>query len=68
MPNPSSFVSRLVAAAFGLLIVAYLLVMAVDLIKQIWPWLIGIAAVLGGLWVLGMVLRIAWQRGRLDRW
>lgn len=63
MPSPHSLVSRLVATSFGLFMAAYLVVMAVQLIERVWPWLVGTVVVLAA--ISGVV---ALLRARLRAW
>lgn len=51
-PGPSSWVNRLVGAAFSLLLAALALCLAVQIIQGIWVWLVGIALVGGAGWWL----------------
>lgn len=61
MGNPFSLVSRLVSAAFGLLLAAIACVIAVNLIQQIWPWLV---AILGVIVVSGAAVSLLRMRSR----
>lgn len=60
---PKSFLSRLLGAAWTILIIAVLLWLAVHLLAEVWLWVVGIMAV-------AIVIRIAcWlRRFRRDQW
>ena len=52
--QPKSWLSRLLGAAWTVLVVAVLLWLAVQLLADVWLWLVGIVALTGlvrlGLW------------------
>jgi uncharacterized membrane protein len=59
---------RLAGVCFVLLAAAVALYVAVRLIESIAAALIIIVAVIGGLFLLGLVVRLIWYRHRSDRW
>lgn len=59
---------RLVGLCFTLLVVAVALTVAVHLIEAVWPALVMIIATIGGLVILGFVMRLLWSRHRTNRW
>ncbi|WP_447589546.1 hypothetical protein [Microbacterium lacticum] len=64
MPGPSfqGPMNELLNAAVALLMLVFILYAAVWLLEQIWPWLLGMAAVGGLVWLLIVILR--WRRSR----
>lgn len=61
--QPKSFLSRLLGAAWTILIIAVLLWLAAHLLADVWIWIVGIIAVL-----LLTRIRIRLRRFRRDQW
>lgn len=61
--QPKSFLSRLLGAAWTLLVIAGLLWLAVQLLADVWIWLVGVVALIVlvrlGIWA---------RRWRRDEW
>lgn len=56
--DPSRVGSRLLNVCFGILMAAIALWLAVEIIRSIWLWLVGVALVGYGLWLMH------WRRSR----
>jgi hypothetical protein len=65
MPDRQRFdpIGWFAGACVGLLFGAVALVIAVHLIREVWPWLVGIVAVAAGVG-LGVRAVVAWHRRR----
>ena len=61
--EPRGFVDRLVDLAWKLFGVALLIWLAIELIGQVWQWLVGGAVVVGLIWLLWRL-----YRARRDLW
>lgn len=61
--EPRGFIDRLVDLAWKLFGAALLVWLAVELIGQIWQWLVGGVAVVGLIWLLWCL-----YRARRDLW
>ena len=59
---------RLIGICFALLAAAVAIYVAVRLIESIAVALVSIAAVVGGLVVLGLIVSLVWRRNRMNRW
>jgi hypothetical protein len=59
---------RLIGTCFGLLLGAVAIYVAVGLIESIAGPLITIAAIAAGVLTVGFLVRLWWQRQRLNRW
>lgn len=60
---PKSFLSRLLLAAWTILLIALLLWFAARLLADVWIWLVGFVAV-----VIGVRIGFWWRRLRRDFW
>ena len=61
--EPRGFIDRLVNLAWKLFGIALLIWLAVELIGQVWQWLVGGVAVVGLIWLLWCL-----YRARRDLW
>jgi hypothetical protein len=61
--QPKSLLSRLLGAAWTILLIAALLWLAIHLLAEVWIWVVGIFAI-------GIAIRIGfwWRRIRRDYW
>ena len=60
--------SRLVGICMAILAAAVAIYVAVRLIESIAAALLSIVAVIGGLIILGFILKLLWWRHRMNRW
>ena len=61
--EPRGFIDRLVNLAWKLFGIALLIWLAVELIGQVWQWLVGGVVVVGIIWLLWRL-----HRARRDLW
>jgi hypothetical protein len=61
--QPRSLLSRLLGAAWTILVIATLLWLAIHLLAEVWIWVVGIVAI-------AIAIRIGfwWRRVRRDYW
>ena len=61
--QPKSLLSRLLGAAWTILLIAALLWLAIHLLAEVWIWVVGIVAI-------GIAIRIGfwWRQIRRDYW
>ena len=59
---------RLVGICFTLLAMAVAIYVSVRLVESIAAALVGIVALVGGLFFLGFIASLVWRRNRMNRW
>lgn len=61
--EPTTLARRMLAFCFAVLGSVILITLALELLAQIWGWLVLVGSLVGALWVL-----LQWRRNRADRW